>query len=135
MTDIYYKQADVIVHVVSKDMTTEADIERMLKQMITSKGVNAPVIFVVNKIDMGDDFPMEYIHSAITKSGATNFCIMKTSAKTREGIEELFNQVIRMARIVKLKPIKCIKSILSMDKDFLKATHLQKTKKKQCKIM
>ena len=133
MTDMCYKQNDVIVHVVSRDITTEADIERMLKQLITSKGVKAPVIFVVNKIDMGDDFPVEYIHNAITKSGATNFCIMKTSAKTREGIEDVFNEVIRMARIANVKPIECIKSILSMDKNFLKATS-QKTNKK-CKIM
>ena len=129
------RQTDVIVHVVSKDNTREGDVENYLEQAIRIKeDLQTPMIFAVNKIDLGDDFPMEYIHNAVKKSGATNCSICKTSAKTGEGVTELFDEVIRKARIGSINTMECIKNILAMDKDILKQYPIPH-KKKKCLVM
>jgi len=113
----YLRYADVIVHVVSRDTTTEGDVESYFSQSIRTKAENIPIVFAVNKIDLGDDFPMDYIYNAVKKSGVTNYSIVKTSAKTGEGVAELFDEVIKR---VESDTMEYVKKILSKDKDILK---------------
>ena len=72
---------------------------------------------------------MEYIYNAVKTTGATNYSIVKTSAKTGEGVTELFDRVVRKARVGKVNTMEYIKKILSMDKDILEH------KKKTCLVM
>ena len=135
MRDQYIRCADVIVYVMSKDYTTEGAAENYVQQVFrTKEDENFPIVFAVNKIDLGDDFPMEYIHSAVKTTGANNYSIVKTSAKTGEGVNELFDEAIRRARIGSLNTMAYIKDILSMDKDILKQ-HSVLQKKKKCLVM
>ena len=135
MRDQYLRYADVIVHVVSKDNTTEGDVESYVAQAVRVKDdENVPMVFAINKIDLSDDFPMEYINNAVKNSGANNYSILKTSAKTGEGVTELFDEVIKRARIGNLNTIEYIKDILSKDKDILKQFPIPQ-KKKKCLVM
>ena len=103
-----------------KDYTTQKDVESYVSHAIRAKDdVNIPIVFAVNKIDLGDDFSMEYIYNAVKNTGASNYSIVKTSAKTGEGVTELFEKVVRKARIGNVNTMECIKKILSMDKDIL----------------
>ena len=135
MRALCLRQTDVIVHVVSKDSTAEGEVENYLDQAIRVKEyLHTPMVFAVNKIDLGEDFPMEYIDNAVKKSGATNCSIVKTSAKTGEGVTELFDEVIRRAGIGSINTMECIKNILAMDKDILKQYPIPH-KKKKCLVM
>ena len=122
--------SDVIVHVVSTDTTME-DVDSFVYQTLRVKDEESvPMVFAINKIDLGDDFPMDHIYRAVENNGATNYSIVKTSAKTGEGVTELFDEVIRRARIGVIN-ITDIKSILLHDKHILKATG----SKKKCLLM
>ena len=124
------RESQVIVYVMSKDVTTEQHLIGFVKVVLNVKDddVNVPIVFVVNKTDLGDDFPMEWIDNAIEKGGFTNYSIMKTSAKTREGVHELFEEVMRRARIGNINTMDCIKSILNMDQlECIKHTKDKKT--------
>ena len=124
------------MHVVSKDVTTEKDVKSYVDQAVRAKDdVNIPMVFAINKIDLGDDFPMEYINSAVKTTGANNYSIVKTSAKTGEGVNELFDEVIKRARVGSINIIECIKKILSKDKDILILKQYPLTKKKKCLVM
>ena len=130
----YLKCADIIVHVMSKDFTREKELENYLSKAIRAKDdVSFPIVFAVNKIDLSDDFPMDYIYNAVRTTGANNYSICKTSAKTGEGVTELFDRVVRKLRFGKVKTIEYIKKILSMDRDILKQNSEQN--KQKCLLM
>jgi len=134
MRDHYLKSSDVIVIVMSYH-TREEDVESHVSRAIRVKDdENIPIVFAVNKIDLDDNFPVEYIHKAAKYNGAKNYSICKTSAKTGEGVAELFDEVIKRARIGNVKTIECIKNILAMDKDIIKRYPIPH-KKKKCLVM
>ena len=123
--------ADIVVHVASKDATSCRDVERYVSQAITVKDdEKIPMVFAINKVDLSNDFPMEYIYKAVESSGATNYSIVKTSAKTGEGVTELFDEVARRASVGNINIIECIKTILSTD-----TPSTRTNKKKKCLVM
>jgi len=74
MRDQYVREADVYIIVLSKDTTSEGDAGIFSYQVVRNRDdENVPIVFAINKIDLGDGFPMEYIHNAVKYSGAKNY--------------------------------------------------------------
>lgn len=87
------KEADLVIDIIDNTKTLENEDKEILN-MLTEK----VAIILLNKIDMGD-FQLEKCEE-IKKAGKP---VIKISAKTKEGIEELYQKIVDMFQLNKIE--------------------------------
>lgn len=65
-----------------------------IKEIVESNVGKIPFVLVLNKIDLVDDF--SFIEEKLIQTNANGFTIVKSSAKTGEGVEDAFFKISEM---------------------------------------
>lgn len=83
-------------YLLTADCTRPSTIDKAIeiKEIVESNVGKIPFILILNKIDLVDDF--SFIEKKLIQTNSNNFTIVKTSAKTGEGVEEAFFKISEM---------------------------------------
>jgi len=80
------------------DGTRRATLEKaiVLEQKVREEAGSLPFVFVINKCDLAQDWELDPEMEA--RYAARSWTILRSSAKTGEGVEEAFSQLTRKMR-------------------------------------
>ena len=90
---IYFREADaaIAVYDITKRLTFE-NLEMWINDFINVAGDMKTIVIVANKCDLEEDSEVSF-QEAESWAQAKNYMIRQTSAKTGEGINELFSDL------------------------------------------
>lgn len=90
---IYFREADaaIAVYDITKRLTFE-NLEMWINDFINVAGDMKTIVIVANKCDLEEDSEVSF-QEAESWAQAKNYMIRQTSAKTGEGIDELFSDL------------------------------------------